>query len=86
MKKRTCVLAALAAIAVSAPTIASADDIGIRIGGDRDHGDRERGEMHRDHDRERGGMRVEMRGDRDHERGGWRNHVVIEHRRHRHDD
>ena len=71
MKKLTYVLAALTTFAVAAPTIASAEEMGIRVGGDRDHGDRDRGEMHRDH--ERGGMRVEMRGDRDHNRGGWRN-------------
>jgi hypothetical protein len=88
MKKLAYVIAALATIAIAVPTIASAEEVGIRVGGDRDHGDRDRGEMHRDHDR--GGMRVEMRGERDHDRG-WRNHraeslVVIKHRRHRHDD
>ena len=90
MKKLTFVLAALATIAVAAPTIASAEEFGVRGGGDRDHGDRGRGEMHRDGDRDRGGMRVEMRGDRHHDRD-WRNHraesvVVIKHRRHHHDD
>ena len=68
MKKLTFVLAALATIAVAAPTIASAEEFGVRVGGDRDHGDRGRGEMHRDGDRDRGGMRVEMRGDRHHDR------------------
>ena len=91
MKKLTYVLATIAAIAVAVPTIASAEEMSVRIGGDRDHGDRDRGEMHRDRDHDRGGMRVEMRGDRDHDRDGWRNHraesvVVIKHRRHRHDD
>jgi Ni/Co efflux regulator RcnB len=90
MKKLTYVLAALATIAVAAPTLASAEEMGIRVGGDRDHGDRDRGEMHRDRDHDRGGMRVEMRGDRHHDRD-WRNRraesvVVIKHRRHHHDD
>jgi Ni/Co efflux regulator RcnB len=90
MKKLAYVLTALATIAVAAPTIASAEEMGIRVGGDRDHGVRDRGEMHRDRDHDRGGMRVEMRGARDHDRG-WRNHraenvVVIKHRRHHHED
>ena len=90
MKKLTYVLAALATIAVAAPTLASAEDMGIRVGGDRDHGDRDRGEMHRDRGHDRAGMRVEMHGDRHHDRD-WRNHraesvVVIKHRRHHHDD
>src|SRR5882724_10129846 len=37
MKKIFCVLAALATIAVAAPTVASADSFGFRIGGDRDY-------------------------------------------------
>jgi Ni/Co efflux regulator RcnB len=90
MKKLTYVLAAIAAIAVAVPTLASAEEMGVRVGGDRDHGDRDRGEMHRDRDHDRSGMRSEMRGDRDHDRG-WRNGraesvVVIKHRRHHHDD
>jgi hypothetical protein len=37
MKKLSYVLAALAAIAVAAPTVASAQSFGFRIGGDRDY-------------------------------------------------
>src|SRR3979490_2574541 len=37
MKKFSCVLAALATIAVAAPTVASAEGFGFRIGGDRDY-------------------------------------------------
>ena len=37
MKKLTYVLAALATIAVAAPTVASAQSFGFRIGGDRDY-------------------------------------------------
>jgi len=37
MKKLSYVLAALAAIAVGAPTIASATEFGIHVGGDRDY-------------------------------------------------
>lgn len=89
MKKLTYVLAAIAAIAITVPTVASAEEMSVRVG-DRDHGDRDRGEMHRDRDHDRGGMRGEMHGDRDHDRG-WRSHraesvVVIKHRRHRHED
>jgi hypothetical protein len=76
MKKLSYVLAALATIAVAAPTIASATEFGVRIGGDRDcYGDRCYG-----------GPRVEFR---DHDRGwhrGWYHHdyygdrgVVIRH-------
>ena len=84
MKKLTFVIAALATIAVAAPTIASAEEFGVRVGGDRDHG-----EMHRGGDRDRGGMRVEMRGDRHHD-GDWRRHraqsvVVVKHRHHHED-
>ena len=100
MKKLTFVIAALATFAVAAPTIASAEEFGVRIGGDRDHADRDRGEMHRDGDRDRGemrdgdrnrgGMRVEMRGERHHD-GDWRDRhaervVVVKHRRHHHED
>ena len=37
MKKLSYVLAAAATIAVCAPTIASATEFGVRIGGDRDY-------------------------------------------------
>jgi hypothetical protein len=37
MKKISYVLAALATIAVAAPTVASAEGFGFRIGGDRDY-------------------------------------------------
>ena len=37
MKKVSYVLAALATIAVAAPTVASAEGFGFRIGGDRDY-------------------------------------------------
>jgi len=37
MKKLSCVLAALATIAVAAPTVASAQGFSVRIGGDRDY-------------------------------------------------
>ena len=36
MKKISCVLAALATIAIAAPTVASAQDFSFRVGGDRD--------------------------------------------------
>jgi len=36
MKKVSCVLAALATIAVAAPTVASAEGFGFRVGPDRD--------------------------------------------------
>lgn len=66
MKKLSYVLAALATIAVGAPTIASATEFGVHIGGDRDYyrgyrGPRaefyehdrgwHRGWYHHDHDR-----------------------------------
>jgi hypothetical protein len=37
MKKFSCVLAALATIAITAPTVASAEGFGFRIGPDRDY-------------------------------------------------
>ena len=37
MKKISCVLAALATIAVAAPTVASAEGFSFRIGSDRDY-------------------------------------------------
>jgi hypothetical protein len=66
MRKLTLALAALATIAVAAPTIASAEEFGVRIGGDH-HGDR--GEFREQ--REFRGARAEFR---DHDRGmhrGW---------------
>ena len=79
MKKLSHVLAALAAIAVAAPTVASAQSFGFRIGGDRDYY----------RDRDYYGPRAEFYG---HDRGlhrGWYDHdgdrtVII--RRHRHWD
>jgi hypothetical protein len=66
MRKLSFALAALATIAVAAPTIASANDfgVGVRVGGDRDRGE------FRDRDDFRG-ARAEFRG---HDRGwhrGW---------------
>ncbi len=66
MRKLSFALAALATIAVAAPTVASAEDfgVGVRAGGDRDRGEfRERREFR--------GARAEFR---DHDRGwhrGW---------------
>jgi hypothetical protein len=81
MKKLSYVLAALATIAVGVPTIASATEFGVRIGGDRDYYV----------DRGYRGPRAEFYG---HDRGwhrGWYHHdydndrrVVI--RRHHWDD
>ena len=89
MKKLAYALAALATIAIVTPTIASAEEFGIQVGGDRD--------MYRDHrdrDREFRGARAEF-GYGEHDRGrhrGWyrgegRGHdrvVII--KRHRHWD
>jgi hypothetical protein len=79
MRKLSLALAALAAIAVAAPTIASAEGIGVRVGGDHH---RDRGEF-REH-REFRGARAEYR---DHDRGMHRdrgNRMVII-KRHHHD-
>ena len=89
MKKLAYVFAALATIAVAAPTIASAEEFGIRVGGDRD-GYRDRGELSGDRDFR--GARAEY-GYGEHDRGlhrGWYHHdrdrVVVIKRRHRHWD
>ncbi len=55
MRKLSCILAALATIAVAAPTVASAEGFSLRIGGDRDY--------YRDHER---GPRAEFY---EHDRG-----------------
>jgi len=81
MRKLSLALAALATIAVAAPTIASAEGVGIgvRVGG---YHHRDRGEF-REH-REFRGARAEYR---DHDRGMHRDHgnrtVII--KRHHHD-
>ncbi len=89
MRKLSLALAALATIAVAAPTIASAEDfgVGVRIGGDRDRvGFRDRDDFR--------GARAEFR---EHDRGlhrGWYRErgwdrdrgdrtVIIKQRRHR---
>jgi hypothetical protein len=55
MKKLSFVLAALAAIAVAAPSVASAESFSFRVGGDRDYYYRDRddyrGPRFYDHDR-----------------------------------
>jgi len=64
MRKLACVLAALATVAVAAPTVASAEGFSFRVGSDRDY--------YRDYYRDyRSGPRVEFYG---HDRGfhrGW---------------
>jgi len=81
MKKLFCVLAALATVAVAAPTIASAESFGVRIGSDRDY--------YRDRDDFRG-PRAEFY---EHDRGmrrGWYRHggdrTVVIKRHHYRDD
>jgi hypothetical protein len=81
MKKFSYVLAALATIAVAAPTVASAQGFGFRIGGDR--------EYYRDRDDYRGPPRAEFYArDRGLHRGWYNNDgdrtVII--KRHRHWD
>ena len=75
MKKFGYVIAALGAIAIAAPSIASAETVMIRHGGDRDH--------HRGYD-----ARAEFREHRDHGRPeGWQHRhtdrmVIVKHRHH----
>jgi hypothetical protein len=87
MKKLSIALATLATIAVAAPTIASAEEFGVRIGGGERDFHRDRGEF-----RERGefrGARAEFRehGDRGWHRGWDRDRsdrvVIIKKHRHR---
>jgi hypothetical protein len=84
MKKISLVLATLATIAVAAPTVASAESFGFRVGSDRDFA-----RDYRDRDNFRG-ARAEYYG---HDRGlhrGWYKHdgerTVIIKRRHHWDD
>ena len=83
MRKLSLALAAIATIAVAAPTIASAEDFGVnvRVGGDHF---RDRGEF-RGH-REFRGAHAEFR---DHDRGWHRDRgdrtVIITRRHHHHD-
>ena len=83
MKKLGYVIAALGAMAIAAPSIASAETLVVKHG-DRDHM-RKHGEFreHREHFR----ARAEFREHRDFGRHeGWRHHdrkvVIIKHRRH----
>lgn len=78
MKKLSCILAALATIAVAAPTVASAQGFSFRVGGDRDYY------------RDRGDYRSPRAEFYEHDRGlhrGWYNHggdrTVIIKRNHR---
>jgi hypothetical protein len=81
MKRLSCVLAALATLAVAAPTVASAEGFSVRVGGDRDY--------YRDRDYR--GPRAEFY---EHDRGlhrGWYNHdgdrtVIIKRHHHYWDD
>jgi hypothetical protein len=84
MKKFTIALATVATLAIAAPTIASAEEIGVRIGGDRDF-HRDRGEF-REH-REFRGAHAEFRDRED--RGwhrGWHHDRVVIIKKHRHHD
>jgi hypothetical protein len=78
MKKLAFAFAALATIAVAAPTIAGAEEFGIRVGGDHDR------YADRDHDsyRQRAfrGARAEFYGE--HDRGFHRGWYRGEHRGH----
>ena len=85
MKMLAIALTTIATLAVAAPTMASAEEFGIRVGGDRDF-HRDRGEF-----RERGefrGARAEFREDRGWHRGWDRDRrsdrvVIIKKQRHR---
>jgi len=81
MRKLSCVLAALATIAVAAPTVASAEEFGIRIGGDRDYYRyHERGPRAEFYEHDRGWHRGWY--DRDHDR----DRVIVFRRHHHWDD
>jgi hypothetical protein len=68
MKKLSYVLAALATIAVGVPTIASATEFGVRIGGDRDYyRDRDYGPRFGFYDHDRGFHRGWYHRDRDYD-------------------
>jgi hypothetical protein len=64
MKRISCVLAALATIAVAAPTVASAEGFSFRVGSDRDY--------YRDHDYYRGARAEFYHHDRGLHRGWYR--------------
>jgi hypothetical protein len=74
MKKFGYIIAAVGAIAIAAPSVASAETVVIKNGGHRHHGE------FRDH---RFGPRAEFRHDRGWHRG--HNKVVIIKKQHRHD-
>jgi len=81
MKKLFCVLAALATVAVAAPTIASAESFGVRIGSDRDY--------YRDRDDFRGPRAEFYEHDRGMDRGWYRHggdRTVVIKRHHYRDD
>jgi hypothetical protein len=85
MKNLAYVCAALATIAVAVPTVASAEQFSVRVGGDRDMY-RDRGEFRGDRFR---GARAEFYGDRGLHRGWYkhdRDRVVVIRRGHRHWD
>jgi hypothetical protein len=65
MRKLTWALPAIAVFAIAAPGVANAQDVRVRIGGDRQM-TRDRGEFRGD--REYRGVRAEFRGDHDR---GW---------------
>jgi hypothetical protein len=81
MRKLSCVLAALATIAVAAPTVASAEGFSLRIGGDRDYDrDHYRGPRAEFYEHDRGWHRGWYGRDRDRDR------VVVFRRHHYWDD
>jgi hypothetical protein len=91
MKKFGYVIAALGAIAIAAPSIASAETTIIKRGGDHHYGARaDKVVIKRGGDRQRLGARAEFREHRDFGRHeGWRRHgradktVIIKHGRDR---